>query len=68
LENLFIQDAGKISSGSRAEFTQHAFIMAGDLTRKWIENFKDQPVASRTKWLYRRYWHRQNKTAGILIR
>lgn len=67
LENLFLQDANEISSDSRAEFTRHAFTLAGDLTRQWIENFKDQPAAGRTKWIYRHYWRRQNKTAGISI-
>lgn len=67
LENLFIQDAAEISSGSRAEFTRHAFIKARDFTKQWIKNFNDHPVANRTKWLYRQYWHRQNKKAGILI-
>jgi len=68
LENLLMQDAGEISSGSRAEFTRHAFTMAGDLTRQWIENLKGQPVANRPKWLYRQYWRRQNKSAGISIK
>ena len=68
LEKLFMQDAGKISSESRSEFTQHAFTMAGDLTRQWIEKLKDQPVTSKAKWLYRQYWRRQNKKAGIFIR
>lgn len=67
LENLFLQDAAEISSESRAEFTQHAFTMAGDFTRQWIENFKALPAANRTRWLYRQYWHKQNKKSGILI-
>jgi len=67
LENLFMQDVAEISSGARAAFTGQAFIMAGDFTRQWIENFKDHPVAKRTRWLYRQYWQKQNKKAGILI-
>lgn len=67
LENLFMQDVAEISSGARAAFTRQAFIMAGDFTRQWIENFKDHPVAKRTRWLYRQYWQKQNKKAGILI-
>ena len=67
LEKLLIQDADEISSGSRAEFTRHAFVKARDFIKQWIENLKDHPVATRTKWLYRQYWHRQNKKAGILI-
>jgi dipeptidase len=68
LEHLFMRDAAEISSGSRTAFTRQAFIMAGDFTRQWIENFKNHPVANRTKWLYRQYWQKQNKKAGILIR
>ena len=67
LENLFMQDASEISSGSRAEFTRHAFTMAGDFTRQWIENLRKLPAAGKTKWLYRQYWRRQNKVAGISI-
>jgi len=65
LEDLFVQDAGQISSDLREEFTRNAFIMAGDFTRQWIQNLKELPAAGKTKWLYRHYWHRQNKRAGI---
>ena len=65
LEDLFVQDAGQISFDLREEFTRNAFIMAGDFTRQWIQNLKDLPAAGKTKWLYRQYWHRQNKRAGI---
>jgi dipeptidase len=68
LENLFMRDVAEISSGTRAAFTRQAFIMAGDFTRQWIENFKEHPVANRTKWLYRQYWQKQNQKAGLLIR
>jgi dipeptidase len=67
LENLLMQDAAQISSGFSAEFTQHAFIRVMDFTKKWINNLKDHPTANRTKWLYRRYWQKQNHKAGIFI-
>jgi secernin len=67
LEDLFIRDAAEISSGSRTAYTRHAFIKARDFCRQWSQNFKDHPVANRTKWLYRQYWHKQNKKAGISI-
>jgi dipeptidase len=68
LENSFVQDAGNISSGSRTEFTRHAFKKARGFTNQWIINFADHPVANKAKWLYRQYWHRQNKKAAILFR
>jgi secernin len=65
LQNCFIQDAAGISSGSRAAFTQHAFTKAGDFTDFWIQNLKDQPVANKAKWIFRQYWHSQNKRSGL---
>jgi dipeptidase len=67
LENLLMQDAAKISSGSRAEFTQHAFTRVMDFTDQWIKNVKDHVAVNRTKWLYRQYWKKQNRKAGIFV-
>ncbi|MGD9078403.1 MAG: C69 family dipeptidase [Desulfobacterales bacterium] len=67
LENSLMQDAAHISSGSRAEFTQHAFIRVMDFTNQWIKNLKYHPAVNRTKWLYRQYWQKQNRKAGIFI-
>ncbi len=67
LENLLMQDAAQISSGSRAEFTQHAFTRVMDFTKQWVKNLKDHPTANRTRWLYRRYWQKQNRKAGIFV-
>ena len=65
LQNLFIQDAAEISAGARAGLTQHAFAKARDFTDQWIQNFKNQSVANKAKWLYRQYWHSQNKGSGL---
>jgi dipeptidase len=65
LEKSFIQDAAEVSPGSRAAFTRDVFMKGRDFTEQWIQNLNDYPVASRTKWFYRQYWHRQNKKAGI---
>ena len=67
LENLLVQDAAQISSGSRAEFTQHAFLRVMDFTHQWIKNLNAHPAAKRTRWHYRRYWQKQNHKAGIFI-
>jgi dipeptidase len=67
MEHSFIRDAAEIPSGSRAAFTRHAFAKAKDFSKQWFQNFKDLPVTKRSKWLYRQYWRRQNKKAGISI-
>ena len=67
LEKLLMQDAAKISSGFRAEFTQHAFTRGMDFTDQWIKNVKDHVAVNRTKWLYRQYWNKQNRKAGIFV-
>ena len=67
LENSLMQDAAHISSGSRAEFTQDAFIRVMDFTNQWIKNLKYHPAVNHTKWLYRQYWQKQNRKAGIFI-
>jgi dipeptidase len=67
LENLLMQDAAKISCGSRAGFTQNAFIRVMDFTDQWIRNLRDHLAVNRTRWIYRQYWKKQNRKAGIFL-
>lgn len=66
LEKYLLDQAEAISPDRRIDLTRNAFQMTHEKTEKWIHRVQHLPVKNRTKWIYRRYWHRQNKKAGIL--
>lgn len=65
LEAAWQQAARTASGRERPALTQKSFAQARQATDAWIEQVGAVPPTRRAAWLYRRYWRRQNRLAGI---
>ena len=67
LEQSFIKQAYDLTTNSQWSLTKMAFQQAIEATGIWIERVKNLPIQHRTKWIYRRYWKKQNDKAAISV-
>lgn len=67
LEDSFIQNAVNAESGDRYEFSQKAFIQAREETKKWINSVQVTPIKRKPNFIYRYFWEKQNKKAGVMV-
>ena len=65
LENEFIK--GFNQSVDKAGFSKSAFEENRKQTEKWIELIKDLPIDNLPGIIYRNYWKKQNKYAGLKV-
>jgi dipeptidase len=67
LEGGFLDKAGKVGSDQQEALTEEAFAQARDATDRWTEQVRGLPIERRAGWIYRRFWSRQNRRAGIKV-
>ncbi len=67
LEADFLEKAEGARPEPCAALTTEAFARARDGTDRWTERVRSLPIESRSGWLYRRYWARQNRRAGVPV-
>jgi hypothetical protein len=67
LEGEFLDKACQVRPEESAAFSRNAFAQAREATDRWTERVRALPTVGRTGWIYRRYWTRQNRRAGIVI-
>jgi len=68
LEMSFLKNAYGMAAHSRWDLTQSAFKKAWEATETWTDRVQARPLRQESKWIYRRYWERQNNKAGIRVR
>lgn len=68
LENSLLETAQNVPIENRAALTESAFERTRSATADWTEWVQDSPIQERGKWVYRRYWEKQNHKAGIDVR
>jgi len=67
LEGEFLEKAGQVKSEERSELSERAFAQAREATDRWTERVQGLPAERRPGWIYRRFWNRRNRRAGIEI-
>lgn len=67
LEQGFINQAYDPTTNSQWAVTKLAFHRALEATGRWIERVQNLPIQHRAKWIYRRYWKKQNDKSGITV-
>jgi secernin len=67
LEHSFIKQAYDLATNSRWSLTKMSFQRALEATGRWIERVQNLPIQQRTKWIYRRYWKKQNDKSTITL-
>ena len=65
LERSFITRACDKTEGRQWSVSETAFAQAKEATSKWLDLVQEAPIRGRTSMIYRRYWQRQNRKAGI---
>jgi secernin len=68
LQSELLKHVADSSGQDISGITRDAFREAAAVTDGWISLVKDRPVSRKARWGFRRYWHKQNKSAGIQIR
>ena len=53
--------------GDRAEFTAKAFAEADQKTAEWLSRIRVLPVRSKPGRIYRSFWKKQNREAGLAL-
>ncbi len=67
LEGEFLDKADQVRPKERSDVSERAFAQAHDATDRWTDQVRGLPIDRRAGWIYRRYWSRQNRRAGIEI-
>ena len=67
LEEDFLRSASAADSGALFEISRQAFDRAGEQENVWLNRIKNHPVKKQPNRIYRAYWNKQNKKAGIGI-
>jgi dipeptidase len=68
LEMSFLETAHYTDADSRFDLTQSSFKKALDATEKWTDCVRAIPRQQKSGVVFRRYWEKQNKKAGIGVR
>jgi hypothetical protein len=61
LERRFLEQAAGADPGDRWEVSKAAFEDARQATMEWIKRMDASDVKRREKFIFRRYWKRQNR-------
>ena len=67
LENEFIGIANKADSSSQWEISNSAFKKCEKKIGEWSERVLNEPIRQHGNSIYRSYWKKQNKKAGIVV-
>ncbi|UCD38548.1 MAG: C69 family dipeptidase [Fidelibacterota bacterium] len=65
LERSFRDRAESASSAARWDVTRQAFAQAREATDSWLERVREQATRDRRGRIYRLYWNKQNRAAGM---
>jgi len=68
LERSLIEKAETVNPDERNALTQAAFQQAREKTTEWIDKVQGTPPGHQRNLIYRNYWKKQNKKAGIAAR
>ncbi len=66
-EKTLINNFPASTSSEKTDITLNAFKNAGALTTKWLTELNVSTVLSHNKFLYHRYWKKQNRNAHITL-
>ena len=67
LETSFIKKASESISERRWSLTEKAFQDSWNATERWTAHIQDIPIQQRSKWMYKRYWKKQNSKVKISV-
>lgn len=67
LETAFVKKACTKETETFFKLTADAFQLSKELTGIWIKKFQATPISNKSGTGFKRYWRKQNKTAGIVI-
>ena len=65
LERSFISSTCEKTEDQQWSLSEAAFKQSKEATSKWIDIVQEAPLKDRTSMIYRRYWQRQNRKAGL---
>jgi len=65
LEMSFIKKAFADEKEGIIKLTANAFQQSRELTEKWVKKFRSSPKNKKTNTVFRRYWKKLNRAAGI---
>jgi len=66
-ENGFLQQAYSTESGHRFGITKRAFEKSRAAARRWLLEVRARPPAGKTGFIFRQYWKKQNRDAGLQL-
>ncbi len=61
------RNAQTVPAGDKAEFTARVFAEADRKTAEWLERIRALPVRSKPGLVYRSFWKKQNREAGLIL-
>lgn len=67
LEAKFLYGAASSDENDRFSFVQKCFLEASTAEDKWLKQVKEIPVLRKQNFIYRRFWEKQNREAGLPI-
>jgi len=67
LETSFVKEAATEGSENRFHFSQKAFGLAREKTEEWINSVQATPIQKKPHFIYRYFWKKQNKKAGVIV-
>ena len=67
LESKFLSGTVSSALDSLTSFTHDCFSDASDAEDRWLEQVKEVPVRRKQNFIYRWFWNKQNRKAGIPV-
>lgn len=67
LENSFLKRAAVQKPEDFFALSSEAFRSSREMTEKWTKNFQDSPVNNGPGPVYKQFWKRQNRAAGMAV-
>ena len=67
LESSFIEQAKTTGPDRFYDLTTETFQRSREMTDKWIRMYQDSPAEQGPGFLYKQYWKKRNKAAGMMI-
>jgi len=65
LEQAFSSQASQCKGDARYILTESSFKQSREAVQKWIDLVCDKPIQHRNRFIFRKYWEKQNRNAGV---
>ncbi len=67
LETTFMSQADQCQRDARYDLTESSFKQSREAVQQWTDLVCDKPIRRRNRFVFRKYWEKQNRNADVPV-